>query len=173
MVDPLTIAAAGVPTAYFLKDQFDRVFGPTSDYLGNKILGVVQRRIENVNAIVEKIDQPGSIHPRMLERLINSGSYIEDDLTQQYFAGVMATSRTKDGKDDRGLYFLDLIGKLSHKDLKIHYILYSLLRKKHLGTSTSIFVVEDRHSLFNRMNIEDFFQNFNYFMMRLLIDQWY
>ena len=168
MVDPVTVVTVGGTAAYIFKPQIDKILGPTADYLGEKVQGIVKQRFENVNNILiktekkigDKINEQGSISPRIVERLINSGSFIEDDLTQEYFAGVMATSRTANGKDDRGLYFLDLIGKLSHFDLKIHYILYSQLRIKHLGTKSSIFIVDHRPYLFNCITVDAFFSAF-------------
>lgn len=168
MVDPVLSATAVAVGGYLLKEQFNRLCGPTADYLGEKARNLVQCRIENMNKIItktdailgDKINEEGIIHPRIIEKFLNSGSYIEDNIAQEYFAGVMATSRTNDGKDDSGYYFLDLITKLSHVDLKMHFILYSLLRERHLGTNFSIFRIEDRYRLFIQLSFEDFFSKF-------------
>ncbi|MBP1927709.1 hypothetical protein J2741_000256 [Methanolinea mesophila] len=167
MVDPLLLGAVGIATLT-LPEQVKRILGPTSDYLGEKLRDLIALRQKNLEEIVIKtgevlgdgVEEEGIINPRIVERLINSGSYIEDDLVQRYFAGVMAASRTTTGTDDRGLYLLDLIIKMSNVDLKAHYILYSKMREKHLGTSHSIFKVEDRHRLFCRIPVNEFFLEF-------------
>lgn len=168
MVDPLMLGAIGIPAALTLREQVNRILGPTSDYLGEKLCDLIKLRQKNVERIInkteeilgDKVEEPGIINPRIIERLVNSGSYIEDDLVQNYFAGVMASSRTSTGNDDRGLYLLDLVIKMSNTDLKAHYILYKRMREKHLRTQYSIFKVEDRHRLACTISVNQFFTEF-------------
>lgn len=103
---------------YLGKEQLNLILGPSSQYIGEQILKKIKTiRIENIANILKnttlllgkKIDNEGGIPPRYISHLINEGSYIEDIIVQKYFAGILASSRTLDLKNDRGLIYLDLI----------------------------------------------------------------
>jgi len=67
-----------------------------------------------------------------LKNVFDEGKYCEDDLSKEYFAGVLASSRTKDGKDDRGMTNAKLVSNLSSYQIRTHYIFYTLLRRAFL-----------------------------------------
>lgn len=142
MVDP-TLPALAAGAAFLGKPLIGKLFGPTCDYLGNKIEEIVKIRLENIGKTCERanqldinntIESPGRISPRILNELFNGGSFIEDELTQAYFGGILLSSRNENGTDDRGLYYLDIIEKLSKFDIKLHFCLYLSFRKQYFDS---------------------------------------
>ena len=56
---------------------------------------------------------------------------MEDQVAVEYFGGVLASSRTVEGRDDRGVAWIELIGALSTHALRTHYALYMAARSAH------------------------------------------
>lgn len=113
-----------------------RLLGPTVDYIGEEIKQATQRRIANLRNIFlialrrvgDRIDTDGTVPPRVLKAIMDEGSFCEDAVAAEYLGGVLASSRTEGGRDDRGVYFTRLIGRLSVYQLRTHYILYHILK---------------------------------------------
>ncbi len=137
MAEPLTTVGLGAITAYLCKDGIQKLLGPTADYLGEGLRDFTQKRMENVGAIFKKADSklgaerelPGTIPPKVLKTVINDGSYNDDPMAVEYFGGVLASSRTESGRDDRGARMASLVDELSTYQLRTHYLLYSTIRE--------------------------------------------
>lgn len=114
------------------KDLVVKLLGPTTDYLGEGMKDFTQKRINNINHIFSiavnklgpKIEAEGTVSPSVLKGILTEGSFSDDILVQDYFGGVLASSRIETSKDDRGKYFISLISRLSNYQLRTHYILY-------------------------------------------------
>ena len=52
-----------------------------------------------------QLSEPGGVHPRVAHRILEEGSYVEDEVMLEYLAGILAAARTPDGRDDRGAYY--------------------------------------------------------------------
>jgi hypothetical protein len=48
-----------------------------------------------------RAEQPGSIPARTLQKLLTDGSFVDDEICAEYFGGVLASSRSQTGRDDR------------------------------------------------------------------------
>jgi hypothetical protein len=116
------------PSAITLK-----LLGPTADYVGEGVKSWAQHRVENVqrifNAAEYKLDQdvlsePGAVSPRVLTGILDEGSFREDEVGVEYFAGVLATSRSRGGYDDRGATAIAVLDGMSTFQLRAHYVLY-------------------------------------------------
>tara|TARA_B100001094_G_C18195576_1_gene810570 strand:+ start:2581 stop:3366 length:786 start_codon:yes stop_codon:yes gene_type:complete len=96
------------------------------------------QRLENVNRILLKTQekflectkQKGQIPPKMVRSLINEGSFADDKVAIDYFAGILASSRNKIGRDDRGISMAKLVDNLSCYQLRSHFLIYSTIRSK-------------------------------------------
>ncbi|MFI8379595.1 hypothetical protein [Leeuwenhoekiella sp. NPDC079379] len=111
-------------------------------YVINAVIGQTVRYIsdnmpkpnrENLRKIIDKAHQmlgskidkeDGSVSPKILRDMVNYGSFSEDVVSQEYYAGVLALSRCKDGRDDRGIYYLNIINRLSSYQLRLHYLIF-------------------------------------------------
>jgi len=76
-----------------------------------------------------EIDEPGEVHPRVLRGIIEEGSYNDDFLVKDYLAGVLASSRSKHGRDDSNLTILSVVNELSAYILRSHYVFYHIIKK--------------------------------------------
>ena len=155
-------------TALGGKDIIIKMLGPTADYVGDGIKGFAAKRVQNVQNIFrnaskklgDKIEIEGTIHPKVLQGVLNEGSYAGDPLSIDYFGGVLASSRSGISRDDRGAYFISLISRLSTYQLRMHYILYHSI--KHIFNGDRInWGIEDKRPLLRLYFPED---TINYLM---------
>jgi len=118
--------------AYASKDVIAKVLGPTADYVGQETKGLLEKCNINLADIFkvaykklkkQKIDH-GQVNLRVFKDVINEGKFTEDEIFHEYFGGILACSKTPDGKDDRGIYYLSLIKNLSMYQLRLHYLTY-------------------------------------------------
>jgi hypothetical protein len=146
MVEPVTTLGLGAVFAYLGKDGLQKLLGPTAEYLGGGMRDFVKNRIENINNIFEnaakklgsKIEEPGQVPPRVLKSIIDEGSYCDNKIAAEYFGGVLASSRTENGRDDRGARISRTIERLSIYQLRTHFIIYSNIKKMFAGKGISM-----------------------------------
>lgn len=140
----------------------EKLLGPTADYVGEGLKDFTEKRVNNIKKIFgiaqeqlgERIKEEGQVPPRVLKGVLDEGSFVEDELTAQYFGGVLAASRSNFKNDDRGTSFISLITKLSSYQLHLHFILYSLLRNQFLNKRLNVASQKHRREL--RMYIDLF-----------------
>ena len=114
----------------------EKLLGPTADYLGGEIKGYTEKGLNNLgrvfrhasNTLGERIEEPGQVPPKVLKGILDEGYFSEDQLSAQYFGGVLASSRTGIQRDDRGTSFIKLIGRLSTYQIRTHFIFYTILK---------------------------------------------
>src|SRR5439155_6797881 len=75
------------------------------------------------------IDAPGAVPPRVLKEVLDEGSFCDDELTAEYFGGILASGRSPNGRDDRAASYLRLTAELSTYQIRFHYIAYTLFRR--------------------------------------------
>ena len=133
-MEPETTVGLAIAT-YLAKDGVAKLLGPTADYLGGGLRDITQRRFENFGKVISnackkvgsQLEKPGQIPPRILKSVINEASYCEDPLVLEYFGGVLASSRTESGRDDRGVRLAKVVDNLSAYQIRTHYLLYSTI----------------------------------------------
>jgi hypothetical protein len=136
MFDPNTVVGGGL-ALLASKDLLTKLLGPTAEYIGGEIKGLVEKCNLNIEDIFirayrklgSNVEKPGAVNPRVLKNVFDDGKFCEDELSREYFAGVLASSRTKDGEDDRGVTNAKLVSNLSSYQIRTHYIFYTLLRR--------------------------------------------
>ncbi|HEY9471094.1 MAG TPA: hypothetical protein VIQ76_15925 [Propionibacteriaceae bacterium] len=114
----------------------EKILGPTAEYVGVGLKDWTERSVNNVGRVFEKaqeklgsrIDQPGSVPPKVLKKVLEEASFSEDELSAEYYGGVLASSRSEVGRDDRGAALIALIGRLTSYQIRSHFFFYSLLR---------------------------------------------
>jgi len=142
MVEPVSAAVAGgVLGGYVAKraaDGLGRLLGPAADEAALALGRFTETRLRNVGRVLDAAERkaagsdagPGCAVPlRLALRVLDEGSYAEDGLVVEYLGGVLASSRTPRGRDDRGNSFLALVARLSTYHLRMHYILHSEMRR--------------------------------------------
>lgn len=156
----LTVLGAAIGT----KDLIVKVLGPTADYLGEGLKGWAQRRTENLGrtfaAAARKLPahlpEGTGVSPRVLSVILNAASFVEDQVTTEYFAGVLASSRSGSERDDRGTSIAALVARLSSYQIRAHYVIYSCVRQVFLGSEHSVTLPEGRRELLLFIPFSDF-----------------
>lgn len=154
MPEPITTVGLGAIAAYLGKDGLAKLLGPTAEYLGSELQEFTKKRIENIGKIFGKaeiklggdINKPGQVPPKVLKIIINEGSYCEDRVAVDYFGGILASSRTELGRDDRGGRIAKILDGMSTYQIRTHYIIYSFIRRI-FHDSGYVFNMEDRPNM--------------------------
>jgi hypothetical protein len=123
-----------------------RVLGGSLDVIGETLERWTRVRLENVARITDNaakksgasLDSSGTVPARVAMRVFEEGSYSADDLVIEYLGGVLASSRTELGRDDRGNGFTRLVAGLSTCELRHHYVSYAVTRRLLLGRDVDI-----------------------------------
>jgi len=133
----------------------EKILGPTADYLGERLRTYTEKGLNNLGRIFQnaakklgdKLETPGQVPPRVLKGILQEGYFCEDELSAEYFGGVLASSRTGVPRDDRGSTFLGLVGRLSTYQIRTHYIFYSILKRLYDGYDVNVGLVSECRKL--------------------------
>ncbi len=113
------------------------VLGPTVDELGIDIAKLYEKGRDRLleftvkKAGGEAVKSDGKrANLRIARDVFWNGVFNDEAICAEYFSGVLAQSRTTDGRDDKGIFFLDIIKSLSSTQLLLHYLVMSGLNKK-------------------------------------------
>ncbi|MGL6598005.1 hypothetical protein ACSZOB_09650 [Aeromonas veronii] len=106
-MDPITSVGAGL-AVIGSKDLLIKILGPTADYVGGEIQGLVEKCNINLDNIFVKAnkklgaraEEDGVVSPRVLKHVLDEGRFCDNELTAEYYAGVLAAS--KEGANKRG-----------------------------------------------------------------------
>lgn len=139
MVEPSIAVGAGL-AVLGSKDILNKVLGPTAEYLGAKTAGLVQKCDVNLDGVFARAykklgvraETPGGVSARVLRHVVEDGRFIEDELVAEYYGGMLASSKTPSGSDDRGLPHLSRVKAMSVYQIRLHFVVYlSMLRLFH------------------------------------------
>ena len=155
MPEPIATVGIGVIAACVGKDALVRILGPTADYLGGELKEFMIRRVENLGRIFAnaerklgvKLNNPGQVSPKVLKTIVNEGSYSDDEIAVEYFGGVLASSRTEVGRDDRGARIAKMIDDLSAHQIRTNYLIYSTISELFSNHGNSFSMTENRNKM--------------------------
>ena len=74
-----------------------------------------------------RAEEAGSVNPRVFKHVIDEGRFCEDSIAAEYFGGVLASSKTPNGRDDRGVTVMGVIKEMSVYQIRCHYVFYQLV----------------------------------------------
>ena len=60
-----------------------------------------------------------SASPRIVNNILENGSWIDDNRIQEMWAGLLASACTKEGKDESNLIFINLLSQLTYSEVNI------------------------------------------------------
>jgi hypothetical protein len=135
--------ATTVGGAIAAKPLLERLLGPSFEYAGRSMAALLERYGNtNLNDVFRRValklaasDEPiGSVNPRVLRAVIEDASYSKDDVTAEYFAGLLAASAHSNSEDDRAMTFLSIVRSLTHAQIRLHRLAYSFFRVKYMLT---------------------------------------
>jgi hypothetical protein len=116
------------------KEVAPRLLGPTADYLGERLLDSVKGAL-NLSRVFQKayaklgskVDQDGGVPPRVLKAVLEEGPFCDDPLSLEYVSGLLASSRTPEGRDEESLSLLSAVSRLPNTSLLLHFGAYRAL----------------------------------------------
>lgn len=111
----------------------NKLLGKTAEAISEDLATLYTAGRDRIAQIaIRKIRNPddGAIaNLRVARDVFWNGSYTDESICAEYFGGILAASRSMDGKDDTGVFYVDIIKSLSSGQLKMHYIVYRTLNK--------------------------------------------
>lgn len=130
MVEPITIGAVGYALS---TETSQKLFGPTVEYVGGQMKNLIERCNINLSDIFQKtvkklgnnIEQKGTIDFRLLNKVIQSGSFCDSDIIKEYYAGILAGARSSNLEDDTGIMFVSILDRLTENQIILHNIIYT------------------------------------------------
>lgn len=142
----------------------EKLLGPTVEYIGDGLKNFTEIRINNVNRIFHKaviklgdrIEEEGSVPPKIYRGVVNEGSFCDDEVAAEYFGGVLASSRSQIARDDRGAVMLALVTRMSNYQIRTHYIFYSVIKSLFEGADKKINSFKNREELTTFLPMEIF-----------------
>jgi hypothetical protein len=144
------------------KDLILKILGPTAEYIGEGVQAWTARRVINVQRVLMKagerlgsrLDEPGSVPPRVLKAVLEEAQVAEDELMAEYLGGVLASSRSEVGRDDRAA--AATIGRLSTYALRAHYVFYFYAAARPLFGGVDFRSGDERRSAPAFISVSDF-----------------
>lgn len=110
-----------------------KVLGPTLDKVGGDFATLYTKgRDLIVQKTFNKIEDPNDgqqANLRVAREVFWNGSFSDEAISAEYFGGILASSRSIDGKNDNDLYFVNIVKMLSSEELYLHYIIYNAFNK--------------------------------------------
>jgi hypothetical protein len=110
-----------------------KTLGPVLSEIGDDLKRLYAKgRDKIVEKAYKKIKDPNdgkSANLRIAHDVLTSGAFTDEEICAEYFGGILASSRTDDGKNDDAIQLLDTIKSLSAGQLHLHYVLYNSLNK--------------------------------------------
>ena len=105
-----------------------KTLGPVLAEIGDDLKNLYAKgRDKIINKAYKKLDDPNDgkrANLRLAYATLSNGAFTDDEICAEYFGGILASSRSADGKNDDAMQLLDTIKSLSSKQLHLHYILY-------------------------------------------------
>jgi hypothetical protein len=130
-MEPITTTTAIVGAGAWFGNK---LLGPTIEIIGNDLKQLYENGKDKIvaNAIkkTKDVELKGQTNLRVTRDVFWNGSFTDESICAEYFGGILAASRSVDGKDDSGVFYVDIIKSMSSSQLKMHYIIYRTLNKE-------------------------------------------
>lgn len=180
MPDPLTAGAVGAVVARAARSAgssnaaetgrlLTRMLGPAADAFGQALARSVEYRTRNFGRIADRAARKASadisrgiVNARVVYTLLDEGSLCDDELMAEYLGGLLAGSRSPDGRDDRAVTWCKVITGMSALQVKAHYILYrEWAGRLHGIDDLNIGIDADRMSAMMNIDLNEFVSTLN------------
>jgi hypothetical protein len=130
--------ARNIGGAIAAKALIDKLLGPSAEYVGRAAAELLQRfGNKNLHDIFMRMaskiaggpDPDEFINAKVLKLAIEEGSFLDDEVSKEYYAGLLASSFSAGGADDRAVMFLDIVRRMGTAAVATHHLSYSLVRQ--------------------------------------------
>ena len=111
----------------------NKLLGKTAETISDDIANLYKiGKDKIIAAAIRKtpdMDDGKMANLRVARDVFFNGSFTDESICAEYFGGILASSRSADGKNDAGVFYTDIIKSFSSSQLKLHYIIYHSLNK--------------------------------------------
>ncbi|MGH2864290.1 MAG: hypothetical protein ACRDJX_03465 [Solirubrobacteraceae bacterium] len=119
----------------------------------------MQRVFEKAHArLGPALDEPGSVPPQVLKCVLDEAQFADDELRAEYLGGVLASSRSPIGRDDRAASMAHLVASLSTYALRAHYVFYATVQRSNTGRGADAWRASHDGDRRMYMTLDDFVQ---------------
>ena len=126
--DDLKLSLA-LPGEWALKSLLGPTFAELGDDLKRLYAGGRDRIIAAACKKLRDPEDGKKANLRVARDVFWNGAFSDDEICAEYFGGVLAASRSNDGKDDRNIQFVATIKSLSSSQLRLHCFIYTRLNQ--------------------------------------------
>jgi hypothetical protein len=126
--EEIAITAGLAATAYVAQKLFGKTLEEMGDDLNRSYKSNRDKLLSKAAKKVRDPDDGATPNLRVARDVVWNGAVTDDEVCAEYFGGLLASSRSTDGKDDSALIYVDCIKALSSKQLHLHYIIYTALQ---------------------------------------------
>ncbi|MYF78253.1 MAG: hypothetical protein F4174_13250 [Acidobacteria bacterium] len=110
-----------------------RAFGPALEELGEDLRRLYAAgRDKILTRAYQKVEDPNDgqrANLRVTRDVLWNGAVAQEDICTEYFSGLLAASRSSDGRDDSAVEFVDAVKCIASRQLLLHYFIYSGLNQ--------------------------------------------
>jgi hypothetical protein len=136
--EEIAITAGLAASAYVAQ----KLFGKTLEEMGDDLNRSYKVNRDKLLAkAAQKVSDPedgATPNLRVARDVVWNGAVTDDEVCAEYFGGLLASSRSQDGKDDSALIYVDCIKALSSKQLHLHYVIYTTLQELLIQSSKAV-----------------------------------
>lgn len=136
--EQILVTAGLATTAYVAKQLFGKTLAEMGDDLNKVYKANRDKLLEKAAQKVTDPNDGAQANLRVARDVIWNGSVTDDEVCAEYFGGLLAASRTVDGKDDSALIYVDCIKALSSKQLHFHFVIYDGLQDQLIKAAKTI-----------------------------------
>lgn len=126
-----------------------KVLGPSLDVIGAALGRFTERRIENLASLgqrlaarlgdeTDRLLELPELHPRVVKVILDEASWIDDHVTQEYFAGMLLGSPEDVMEQQEVVYFAELASRLSPNQVRLHFALYDAFTSRDLRSKEEL-----------------------------------
>lgn len=126
--DVMVVTAGMAGVAYVAQQLFGKTLAEMGDDLNKVYKANRDKLLEKAAQKVLDPNDGAQVNLRVARDVIWNGAVTDDEVCAEYFGGVLAASRSADGKDDSALVYVDCIKALSSKQLHLHFVIYESLQ---------------------------------------------
>lgn len=123
-----------------------KVLGPTFEVMGDDLAQLYEKGRDRIFSAARKkitdIEDGKRANLRVARDVLWNGAFCDEAIGAEYFGGILAVSRSVDGRSDDAIPFADVVKAMSSKQLKLHYDFYHSLAKSLMERTTQWDVFE-------------------------------
>jgi hypothetical protein len=136
--DKSTNLDIALPGEWALRKAFGPVLGEMGEDLKRLYASGRDRILAKAYEKVEDPEDGKQANLRVTRDALWNGAFADNEICAEYFGGIMASSRSENGKDDSAIQFIDVTKSLSSKQLRLHYVIYNRLNKLWVSSGTRV-----------------------------------